>query len=218
MQDYMDKNQNAVSVFDKMAQSYQSKFMDVSMYHDSFDVFCDNIEKENAHVLELACGPGNITQYLLYKRPDLHILGTDLAPNMIELAKINNPTATFRVFDCREINSLTQIYDAVMCGFCFPYLSKEEVIKLIKDISHQLQIGGVLYISTMEDDYSNSTFKKGSGGDEIFMHYHEANYLKQTLRDNGLYVVHMQRKKYPSADGTITTDLILVAKKTTIKN
>jgi len=42
---------------------------------------------EQAKVLELACGPGNITKCLLSKRPDLEILATDIAPNILELAK-----------------------------------------------------------------------------------------------------------------------------------
>jgi ubiquinone/menaquinone biosynthesis C-methylase UbiE len=63
----MDKNKQAIDVFNKLAKVYQDKFMDVSLYHDSFDVFCSHIKKENPSVLELACGPGNITQYLLKK-------------------------------------------------------------------------------------------------------------------------------------------------------
>ncbi len=67
------------------------------------------------------------------KRPDFNILGTDLAPNMIELAKINNPQASFQLLDSRAITSLNKTYGAIMCGFYLPYLSKEEAIQLIAD-------------------------------------------------------------------------------------
>jgi hypothetical protein len=43
----MDKNKQAVEIFNKLAQGYQYKFMDVSLYHDSFDVFCSQIKKKN---------------------------------------------------------------------------------------------------------------------------------------------------------------------------
>ena len=59
----MDKSQNAVNIFNKLAKHYQDKFMDTSMYHETFDIFCSLIKKQNAGILELACGPGNITQY-----------------------------------------------------------------------------------------------------------------------------------------------------------
>ena len=209
----MDKNKIAVDVFNKMARPYQDKFMDVSLYHDSFDLFCDAIKKENAEVLELACGPGNITKYILGKRPDLKILGTDLAPNMIELAKQNNPTTQFQLMDCREIGKLTKNYDAIMCGFCLPYLSKEEAVQLIKDAYKILNTNGVIYISTMEDDYSKSAFKKGSGGDEIFMSYHESEYLCKAFAEVNFKILNLQRKKYQDAEGIEVVDLILIAKK-----
>lgn len=209
----MDKTKIAVNIFNKYADQYQSKFMDVSLYHNSFDFFCDSIKKQNAHVLELACGPGNITNYLLRKRSDLKILGTDLAPNMIELAKQNNPTATFSILDCREILSLNKTYNAVMCGFCLPYLSKEETKQLFIDTFKILTPGGVFYISTMEDDYSNSGFRKGSQGDEMFMHYYLERDLNLMLREIGFKIKTVNRVKSEMTDGSVVTDLILIAEK-----
>ncbi|HLA56478.1 MAG TPA: class I SAM-dependent methyltransferase [Flavobacterium sp.] len=209
----MDKSQAAAAVFDKCANLYQDKFMDVGLYHRSFDLFCDSIAKENADVLELACGPGNITKYLSKKRPDLKILGTDLAPNMIALAKKNNPTATFQLLDCREIGSIDKKYDAIMCGFCLPYLSKEEAVKLIRDAAQILNPGSVIYISTMEDDYSKSGYKKGSTGDEIFMNFHQADYLSTALGENHFNIIDLQRQNYPEKDGTNTIDLIIIARR-----
>lgn len=208
----MDKTKIAVDIFNKLASAYQAKFMDVSLYHDTFDVFCSAIKKQDAELLELACGPGNITQYILSKQPDFKILGTDLAPNMIELAKINNPSAQFQLLDSRDIKQLHKTYDAIMCGFILPYLSKDEAIQLIKDSALILNKNGVIYISTMEDDYSTSGFKKGSTGDEIYMHYHQADYLTEALIQSGFSMIDTQRKTYPAADNTPVVDLILIAK------
>ena len=209
----MDKNKQAVDIFNKLAQGYQDKFMDVSLYHDSFDVFCSHIKKENASILELACGPGNITQYLLKKRADLNILGTDLAANMLNLAQINNPQASFQLLDSRKILNINKVFDAVMCGFCLPYLTKEEALQLITDCSKVLNEQGVIYISTMEDDYSKSEFKKGSSGDVIFMHYHQADYLTEALIKNNFKIVELRHQDYSTNDGTKTVDLIIIAQK-----
>ena len=209
----MDKTKIAVDIFDKYARFYQDKFMDVSSYHDSFDLFCDQITKENAEILELACGPGNITQYLLQKRPDFKILGTDLSPNMIALAGINNPTATFALMDCRDIGKSDKSYDGIMCGFALPYLSKEEAIQLIRDASGILNPSGVLYISTMEDDYSKSGFRTGSQGDQIFMNFHQADYLIQALDDSGFALIDLQRVDIPEQEGSAKMDMLLIAVK-----
>lgn len=207
----MDKTRMAVDVFDRRAELYQEKYMDVSLYHDTFDFFCDHVTRPNAEILEIACGPGNITRYLLTKRPDFRILGIDLAPNMIELAKKNNPEAEFQVMDCRNSGRLGKTYDAIVCGFALPYLTKEEAIQLIRDASRLLGPGGMFYISTMEDDYSRSRLMRSSSGeDQIFIHYHQADYLTQALLENGFTILDLQRKVYPGPDGTMTTDLVIV--------
>lgn len=208
----MDRNQNAVAIFDKHADRYQEKYMDVHLYHDTLDVFCDNIPS-NAPILELACGPGNITKYLLSKHPDLKIFGTDLSPKMVTLAKTNNPEAEFALMDCRQIDTLENKYDAVMCGFCLPYLSKEEALALIGNATALLNPGGVIYLSTMEDDYATSGIRFSSTGDGMYMYFHEAGYLTQALENNQFKIILQKRQDYPTTDGTKTTDLILIAKK-----
>lgn len=211
----MDKNKVAVALFNKLAEGYQEKYMDVNLYAETLDFFCDAIEKKYPEILEIACGPGNITKYLLNRRPDFKILGTDLSENMLSLARKNNPSALFQLMDCRDLGSVEKKYDGLMCGFVMPYLSKEESLALIAAVSKILKANGLFYISTIEDNYSNSTFKKGSTGEEIFMHYHEAAYLTESLESNGFIIRKIDRKEYVIADGTHTTDLILIAEKKT---
>jgi len=208
-----DKNKIAVGIFNKLAQQYQDKFMDVNLYRDSFDIFCNELKVENASILELACGPGNITQYLLNKRPDFKLLGTDLAPNMIALAQRNNPSANFKILDCRKIKTIPQKFDGIVCGFCLPYLSKEEALNLITDCSLKLNKKGILYLSTIEGDYESSTYKKGSTGDEIFMHYYKAEFLQEALEKNGFNILTLQHKCYSGQDGVEVevTDIVIVA-------
>ncbi|MES2761382.1 MAG: class I SAM-dependent methyltransferase [Bacteroidota bacterium] len=210
----MNKTQQVKEGFDKYATAYQDRHMEESLYNETFDVFCDVIKKQNAGILELGCGPGNITQYLLKKRPDFKLLGLDLAPVMIELAKVNNPTAEFEVMDCREINSLNKTFDGIMCGFCLPYISKEETIQLINDSYNLLNPEGVIYISTMEDDYSKSGWKSSSDGKhQMFMHYHQEDYIAAALTENGFKIVELRRQDYPTTDGSKVIDLIIIAQK-----
>ncbi|MES2478715.1 MAG: class I SAM-dependent methyltransferase [Bacteroidota bacterium] len=207
----MDKSQIAAAVFDKRAADYQQKFMDVSHYGRSLDLFCDSIRIENAEILEIACGPGNITAYLLNRRKDFNILGIDLAPNMISLAQKNNPCALFRLMDCRDIVQLNKKYDGIMCGFCLPYLSKDEAVQLIADTSAILNPGGILYLSTMEANYQQSGWQTNSLGDAIYMHYHQADYLCTSLEEHQFGIISMERKQLPVADKANSVDLMIIA-------
>lgn len=210
----MDKTKIAIQIFDQHAQAYQDQFMDVSRYRDSLNLFCRSVGGQDAAILELACGPGNITRHLLQKRPDFKILATDLSANMLEFAKANNPGADFRVMDCRDVGQLEAKFDGVVCGFGLPYLSRDEALKLIEDTAGVLTPGGVFYLSTMEDDYDKSGWKgPASGGPErMFIYYHQADYLMEAFRENGFEVLNVNRKEYRASDGGWTKDLIVVVK------
>lgn len=210
----MDTTENTIYVFDSCAADYQEKFMEMDLYNDTFDEFCNLIKLKNASILELACGPGNITRYLLKTRPDFKILATDLSQNMLELAVNNNPSARFEILDCRNLKTLETKFDGIMCGFALPYLSKEEAIKLIKEAYEALNPEGILYLSTMEDNYEKSGFKKSSSGKyEAYIHFHEAGYLSEALVTNGFNITHLLRKDFLQHDKTITKDLIIIAQK-----
>jgi trans-aconitate methyltransferase len=86
----MDKYEITFDTWNKIASSYQERFMDLDLYNDTYDIFCSLIG-QNAQIFEIGCGPGNITKYILSKRSDLQIEGIDIAPNMIKLAEKNNP-------------------------------------------------------------------------------------------------------------------------------
>ncbi len=204
---------NAAQIFNKHAHWYQEQFMDVGLYRPSLDAFCAAIPKEHAEVLELACGPGNLTRYVLEKRPDLRILATDLAPNMLDLARENNPAAAFQVLDCREIKSLGRRFDALLCGFALPYLSKAEVLQLVADAAVVLNPGGVFYLSAIEGDYEQSGSTTNSVGDTLDVYFYDYAFLEQTLLDAGFDVVYAERKEYTDGKGVLVADWMVVGRK-----
>jgi 2-polyprenyl-3-methyl-5-hydroxy-6-metoxy-1,4-benzoquinol methylase len=209
----MDKAKSSISIFNEKAKQYQDKYMDQSLYHKGFDFFCQQIIKRDATVLEVGCGPGNITKYLLQQRPTLSITAIDLSENMLELARENNPAAHFIKLDCRNILNLQKKFDGIMCGFCLPYLSKDEAGQFISDASALLNLNGILYISTMEGDYSKSGYQgsKDGSSEQMYIYYHQENYLSAALVKNGFSILNLTRQKFPEADGSETIDLVIIA-------
>jgi len=204
-----------IETYNNAAKNYQERFMEMDLYHDTFDTFCELIKNQNPKVFEIACGPGNVTKYLLSKRPDFKIIGIDLAPNMVELAKISNPNVDFQVMDCRDINTLENSFDAIVCAFCMPYLSKEECAKLIADASKLLNANGLFYFSTMEGNYRNSGFETTSfsGQNKVYIYYHQADYLSVCLKRNGFQILDLLRKDCIEPDGRVFNDMIFLVRK-----
>ena len=209
----MDKYLETFETWNKVAKLYEDKFMDLDLYNDTYDKFCELLSKKKSTILEIGCGPGNITKYLLAKRPDFEILGTDISPNMIELAKINCPKAEFEVIDSRKIENIKNKFDAIICGFCLPYLSELDVEKFIIDCRNLLTENGIIYVSFVEGENEKSGYLKGSSGDRTYFYYHNLKNLINQFEMNNFKKQRVIRKSYEKNDKTEEIHTIIIAEK-----
>jgi len=205
----------SVQRFDEFAVEYAQRFMDVNAYTDSIERFCELIGTKEAKILELACGPGNVTRLLKLRFPESRITAVDLAPKMIEIAQKILPDIDFRVMDVRDISFLPEVFDAIMCSFCLPFLSTSDTQKLIADCAGRLVTGGVLYISTMEgiEDRAGFETTSFSGNSEIYFNYHRQHDLEKAFSGNGFEIADLKLQDYAEPDGTLTTDMIFIGVK-----
>ncbi len=187
--------------------------MGLKLYNDTYDLICNVVIKNKATILEIGCGSGNITRYLLSKRPDFNIFGIDISPNMIELAKINNPKANFAVMDSRNISEIETKYDAIVCGFCLPYLSETDSQKLIFEANYLLNDSGFLYLSFVEGDPNKSGFQAGSTGNRSYFYYHNLDQLKAQLLQNSFEDLKIFKVEYKKSEKEQDIHTIITAKK-----
>jgi cyclopropane fatty-acyl-phospholipid synthase-like methyltransferase len=209
----MDSYRETSETWNKLAGLYQEKFMHLGLYDATYDFICNAIDKKGAKLLDIGCGPGNISRYLVSKRPDFNILGIDIAPNMVALAKANVPSARFEVMDTREIGDLTEVFDGIVCGFCIPYISPQDCVKLISDCSKLLSHQGLIYLSFVEGDGSKSGYQKSSSGDRTYFYYHLSDDLKSALEKNHFQDVRAFEVAYPRLEKEIEMHTILIARK-----
>ena len=146
---------DAVRIFNAAAQLYRDKYWDVSVYTEGLDTFCAGL-KQNAEVLELACGPGNLTRYLVDQRPDLRILATDLSEKMLEIASLEVPEAKTMALDSRYPDSLEKKFDGLVAGFILPYIAAADLSGWALSLSRTLNQGGMVYLSFMSGDPARS--------------------------------------------------------------
>lgn len=209
----MDHSANSAGLFHKFADRYREKYMDLTMYDDFYRAFCELLPRGRARVLDAACGPGNVSRYLMAQRPDLDLLGIDLAPRMVELARAAVPSARFAVHDCRRLADLKQHFDGIICAFGLPYVSPEEAVDFVRAAGEALDSGGVLYLSTMLGRSEDSGFERCSSGDEVYINYYREDEIIGSLRQCGFTIVLQERIPSPSAAPKPTTDLIVIAKR-----
>jgi 2-polyprenyl-3-methyl-5-hydroxy-6-metoxy-1,4-benzoquinol methylase len=209
----MDKYKETFETWNKLAELYQDKFMDLELYNESYDLVCNTLTQTNAKILDIGCGPGNISKYLLSKRPDFDIFGIDIAPNMIALAKKNNPAASFALMDSREIDQIETKFDGIICGFCLPYLSQYDCEKLIFDAANLLHNDGLLYISFVEGYPEKSGYQEGSTGDRTYFYFYNLEDLKTQLSNHNFRIDKMLQIKYEKSPSQTDIHTVLIAHK-----
>lgn len=209
----MDKYEITFETWNKLASLYQEKFMDLDLYNDTYDRFCQLTGMLGHRILEIGCGPGNITRHLVAYNANFHINAVDVAPEMVKLAKANNPTVTVEVMDCRNLTGFREQFDGIIAGFCIPYLSKEDCSAFIKACSSLLQPHGILYISAIKGDYSQSGFESGSTGNKAFVYYYDEEYFETVLEKNGLNILHKFGIQYKVQHKPDQVHLVYIAQK-----
>ncbi|MEO6684171.1 MAG: class I SAM-dependent methyltransferase [Ginsengibacter sp.] len=209
----MDRYKETYQTWNKVASLYQDKFMNLDLYNHTYDFICNLIPKDGAKVFDIGCGPGNITKYLLSKRPDFNIFGIDIAPNMIKLAKKNNPAASFAFMNSRHISALETRYDGIVCGFCLPYLSPSDSKKLIDDCYRLLNKNGLIYLSFVEGDPSKSDYQISSSGDRLFFHFYHLDDLKAHLVNCQFEVLKIFKVEFKNSGNEMEIHTIIVARK-----
>ena len=170
--------------WNRVAKRYEEKFMDIDLYDETYDLFLKNLA-DSSHVLDIGCGPGNISTYLLNKNSTLSITGVDLSANMIELAKKKIPEGAFEVLDVRDVGTLEKIFQGIVCGFCIPYLAINDVQKLLVECYEMLAPGGVFYLSFVDGKEEQSGYITGSSGDSMYFYYHDLPSILGQLKNIG---------------------------------
>lgn len=101
----------------------------------------DRLE-ENAHILDICCGTGNVAG-LLQKR-GYNITGLDGSKLMLDYAKENAPAADFIQTDARNFN-LGRKFNAVTCLFdsLNHMLSEDDVLMVFKNVYEHLEENGI---------------------------------------------------------------------------
>ncbi len=209
----MNPYQITFQTWDTLSEWYEKNFMDLSIYNASYDLFCERFKKQTPYILELACGPGNITRYLLNKKPDLKILGTDISDNMLQKARKNCPEARFEKLDLRDLHQLNETFDGMVVGFCLPYLSQEDLSTLIADAANKLSEGAPLYLSCIEGKYETPKLQRNGNGQQSFMVYHEEAFIRNCLADFGFKNTVVLRIPYVREAKPSETHLIIIAEK-----
>ena len=208
-----DNNLISVKTYDCFAHVYEQWFMDISPYKAMVDDFSDYLPSLRSQILDLGCGPGNYSKYLSDIKGFKNITGIDLSEQMIRRAKKNAPLCNFELGDIRKFSSLPAKFHGVLASFIIPYLSYHETDQLISNVFKMLKPLGTLYLSCMEGVKCGFEQTSFSGEMAVYIYYYTEEFLVGSMEERGLHVLSVNRQPYLEVDGSVSTDLIIIAQK-----
>ncbi len=135
--------QKVISNFDAGA-FYYDDYADVQK-QIAIDL-CHKIEGHPKTILEIGCGTGFLTEELKKKFPDVKILATDIAPNMVAKCqqKLKSDNITFDVIDGENI-TINQKFDLIISSMTFQWF--EDLPKALEVLKRLLTAQGQIYFS-----------------------------------------------------------------------
>jgi SAM-dependent methyltransferase len=203
----------SVATFSRLADLYAEKYFHLDMYDRYLEQFVKRIEPQGASVIDVACGPGNVSAYLAKIRPDLKLIGVDLAEGMVKQARLRVPSAEFLVKDCRHIGELEHVFDASTFAFGLSYLTDDDANRFFSSLNAILADSAILYLSTITGEPSSSGFETSSSGDRVYIKYRSVDDVVSMVERAGYRVDFWEVISSPANASKPTQDLILIAQR-----
>lgn len=211
--------QETLKTWNELAQLYYEKFMDKTMYNQSYDAFLQRLAKtvEKLNILDIGSGPGIVGKYLSESSDGVRLSLTciDSAPNMVALGKRSFPEWEWIEMDSREISERFEHrkFHGIVVGFCIPYLKFEEIRSLVISVRSLLHENGILYLSFVPGDPGNSGFKSNNSGQRVYFNYHDEDNIINLVTVNGFSNLEIFHVEFPRPENQKEIHTVIVAQR-----
>jgi SAM-dependent methyltransferase len=96
-------------------------------------------------VADVGCGPGHITRYLAARHPD--VVGIDLSPRMIDLARAQAPELAFAVGSMTKLPAADDAWSGAIAFYSIIHLTPAERADACREFARTVRPGGWLLVS-----------------------------------------------------------------------
>ena len=163
------ENANLIAnkMWDKQHEHYERKNITYDNWLDSFEDIINNCQTP---ILDLGCGSGNDTLYLIERGKK--VIACDYSKNAINNIKNNFPEIMeTKCFDLTKGLPFSDNYsDVIICDLSIHYFTEEITFKVLADIKRVLRDGGHLFLRVN----STKDVNHGAGeGNEIEHHLYK---------------------------------------------
>ena len=132
IRNYEKTKSTTAKAYSKIAPNYNSGKKWYEKDGESIDRFLSSLVP-NARILSIGCGKGELEGYVASK--EYMVTAVDIAPGMIESAKMEFPEVTFQVMDADELDFSENSFDAVICRYMSQHVDLDRLLAQISRVT-----------------------------------------------------------------------------------
>lgn len=140
----------AAAAFDALGAEYERAFADSTAHHASLQRLLELLAP-HSRVLDVGSGTGRPTAQVLAEAGH-EVLGVDVSPVMVELARRQVPDASFECADIRHVTLEDSSFDAACAYFSLLQMSRDDQSELVRRLGRVVTRGGLLMMATVPLD------------------------------------------------------------------
>lgn len=209
-----DYNAESVATFDRHAARYADKYFNLPDYDAAYAHFVAALPAGPCTVLDLACGPGNVAACVQRKRPDVHLVCVDRAPQMLEEVRRRVPGAGLIEADVRDLQGVPPNLDGAAFCFGLSYLNDTDAATALAELQRVLRPGAPLLLTTVAGDPAQTGVQATASGDRVHSFYRPLATIEALVRAAGFAVERSGLLPSPANASVASTDVVLHARRT----
>lgn len=199
----------------RVADKYdKANYQPIENINPLFYYFCEYLPK-GAYILDLGSGTGKPYAKLLVER-GFHVLGIDISPRMIELARNYVPQAEFVELSITDIE-FKNMFDGVFSSYTMLLLDPPLFEDVAKRIVLSLKKGGLFYLSLNETGKEGIDVDKEAFveimGEKMYSRAYSKEEVLETFSNVGMELLKFYRETLTSKEFGIEHSTVYVFKK-----
>ncbi len=206
----MTPTEQTIATYNKIADIYTDRYFDISPDQPLVDRFLDLLEPE-AKILDVGCGPGNFTQYLVSQ--GFQVEGIDLSEGMLASARGHLPHVPLQNMDLRELTYPDQSFDGIFSAYSLIHVPAAEISKTLQGFHRVLAPNGFLFILAQSGSSDHMVDEPLMEGEKTFVNFFSLDQLVRDITAAGFAIKQHVELPLPDPDSLSDSMLFIIAQK-----
>lgn len=184
-----DNNRLAVDTYDKIAGIYAKQYFNDLSDTPWIDRFLRYLPA-GAKILDVGCGPGEFTKYLLDKGYDA--IGIDLSEAMVKIARERVSSEHFATMDMRHLEYKPSTFDGLLAAYSLIHIPSGKIAGTLQELHRVLKPGGYMLAITQQGEPDKVVDEPLMQGEKMFINFFTEQRIAAALHDAGFGIVYQE--------------------------